>query len=72
MISPHSVQEAKLGDADIAMLRAFALKIRHGLTRSCWDDLPFAFPSEDIGTLHFAQSRVKFLSSCNPVKYDCC
>ena len=72
MISPHIVREGKLCDADIATLRAFALKIRHGLSCSCWEDLPFAFPSENIGTLHFAQSRVNFLSSCAPVKYDCC
>jgi len=68
----HTVAEAKLSGVDITTLRAFTMKIRHGWSRACWDDLPLAFPAENIDTLHFVKSRVKFLSAFEPVKYDCC
>jgi hypothetical protein len=54
------------------LIRAFAFKVKHNLSEEVFDELPVAFPSVDLPSLHQVKSRVAFLSGFNATAYDCC
>lgn len=61
-----------LSETDLALLRQFALKVKHGLTCDCWDDLGYVFEEDPIATLYAVRERVRFLSGFQAKRYHCC
>ncbi|KAJ2918455.1 hypothetical protein MD484_g1964, partial [Candolleomyces efflorescens] len=64
--------EGFLSDDDIALLRAFALKVEDNLSDTTFDKFRFSFPENDLGTYKAAKARIQFLAGFKPVTYDCC
>ncbi|RXW13808.1 hypothetical protein EST38_g12049 [Candolleomyces aberdarensis] len=64
--------EGILADDDIALLRAFALKVEDNLSDATFDKFRYAFPESDLGTYKTAKARIQLLAGFKPVKYDCC
>ncbi|RXW12405.1 hypothetical protein EST38_g13451 [Candolleomyces aberdarensis] len=64
--------EGYLSDEDIALLRAFALKVEDNLSDATFDKFRYTFPKSDLGTYKAAKARIQFLAGFKPVTYDCC
>jgi hypothetical protein len=56
----------------MALLRAFALKVKSHMTDRTFAKLPQAFPNDSVPTIDVTKSRVQFLSGVKPVRYHCC
>lgn len=61
-----------LSKEELAPLRHFAYKVEHNLTERAFNDLPIAFPGNDIGSWKVTSGHVQRLSGFQPVRYDCC
>ncbi|KIJ60586.1 hypothetical protein HYDPIDRAFT_63201, partial [Hydnomerulius pinastri MD-312] len=64
--------EDTLSDEDLAILRAFALKVQSHMTMKTYEMLPFAFPTAPPPSWKSTQTRAATLSGVEPVLYDCC
>ena len=65
--------EGKLLDEhDLTLIRAYSLKINHGLTNDAYNSLRFLFPQAPLQTLRNTEKRIRFLSGFQPVQYHCC
>ena len=68
-----TVLEGKLLDeADLTLIRAYSLKVNHGLTNDAYNSLRFLFPQAPLDTLKNTEKRIQFLSGFQPVRYHCC
>jgi hypothetical protein len=57
---------------DIALLRAFALKIEDTLTDSTFNKFKLAFPESKLKTYEDAKARLADLANFRPLVFDCC
>ncbi|KAJ2932968.1 hypothetical protein H1R20_g4108, partial [Candolleomyces eurysporus] len=64
--------EGFLTDEDIALLRAFSLKVEDNLSDATFDKFRYAFPESDLGTYKAAKAKIQYLAGFKPVIYDCC
>ncbi|KIJ70560.1 hypothetical protein HYDPIDRAFT_184816 [Hydnomerulius pinastri MD-312] len=62
----------QISDDDLAVLRAFALKVRSYMSAKTFAMLPYAFPHSPPPSLRATRTRVSALSGVDPVLYDCC
>ncbi|KAH9911172.1 uncharacterized protein BXZ73DRAFT_57308, partial [Epithele typhae] len=62
----------RLTKSDFAILRAYTYKLKHNLTESALEDLPYVLQSSELPTLHKIRARIAFLSGITPHRYDCC
>ncbi|TFK58700.1 hypothetical protein BDN72DRAFT_739278, partial [Pluteus cervinus] len=61
-----------LSEEEMAMLRAFALKVEDHLADKTFAKFKYAFPESNVESLKKTKTRVAFLAAFRPVKYDCC
>jgi len=54
------------------MLRAFALKTEDHLSENTFERLRCVFPEQRLPSYKASKSRIRFLSSFNPIPLDCC
>ena len=56
-----------LDEADLTLIRAYALKINHGLTNDAYNSLRFLFPQILLDSLKNTENWIQFLSGFQPV-----
>lgn len=61
-----------LDQDDLALLRAFNLKVESHLPDYVFDQFQYTFPLEHLPSFKAARSRVNWLSGFHPIYYDCC
>ena len=65
--------EGKLLDEDdLTLIRAYSLKVNHGLTNDAYNSLCFVFPQAPLDTLKNMEKQIQFLSGFQAVRYHCC
>ncbi|KAI0650120.1 hypothetical protein C8Q79DRAFT_881628, partial [Trametes meyenii] len=62
----------RLSEPDRAILRAFAFAVQNNLNETTFQQIPAAFPTEQLPTLKKLRARVAFLSGIDVKRYDCC
>ena len=68
----HQSGSRTLSEDELALLRLFAFKVKHNLTEAAFNDLPIAFPGNDISSWQVTSRHIQCLSGFKPVRYDCC
>ncbi|XP_006457059.1 hypothetical protein AGABI2DRAFT_44714, partial [Agaricus bisporus var. bisporus H97] len=61
-----------LSEADLSLLRKYALKIEEHITERTFAKFACAFPSVHHDSLKITKKHVRYLSGFNPVSYGCC
>lgn len=56
----------------MTLIRAYSLKVKHGLTKDAYNSLRFVFPQAPLDTLKNTEKRIQLLSGFQPVQYHCC
>ncbi|PPQ81548.1 hypothetical protein CVT24_000065 [Panaeolus cyanescens] len=59
-------------EAELLLLRMYALKVEDHLTERTFNRLFKVFPNSGQTTLKLTKKHVRFLSGFQPIQYDCC